>query len=93
MSRGRETKYAAHGVRLHPVPQREQFLKRDYFYPCQRCGDLWPRKQLSREPVTRLLVCKNDYDIPSVVDTRSRRLDEAHFRRFDRLGLNLEELF
>lgn len=74
------------------VPKREQFLKGDYFYPCQRCADPWPRRRLKREPVTNLLVCPNDYDMPSVQDVQNRRLLESYYQRFDRLKLNLEEL-
>lgn len=92
MSRGRETRYAAHGVRRHPVPKREQFLEKDVFYPCQRCADPWPRRKLRREPVTKLLVCPNDFDYPSVEDLRARNAADSEFNRFDRLGLNLEEI-
>ncbi len=92
MSRGIRTKYAPSEEPLIPYPPRVQLLKHDYFFPCQRCGLLWPRKQLKREEVTRLLVCPNDYDQPTVQDVQSRRLTEVYFQRFDRLGLNLEQL-
>lgn len=92
MSKGKETRYAPHGVKQYPVPRREQILDHDYFYPCQRCGDPWPRTKLLREPVTNLLVCKNDYDIPSVSDVANRQVNERFFDRFDRLGHNLDEV-
>lgn len=91
MSRGRETKYAPHGVPSVPIPDRVKVLKHDYFYPCERCGDLYPRRKLRREPVTKMLVCKNDYDIPSVHDVEESNSYERSFDRFDRLGHNIEE--
>jgi len=92
MSRGRETKFASRGHRHYTVPKREQFLDHDFFYPCQRCGDPWPRKDLLREPVTRLLVCPNDYDEPSQKDVESRLENEIRFRREDRLQKHLRGL-
>lgn len=92
MSQGRRTRFTPKPARLQPVPKREQFLDHDWFYPCQRCGDPWPRRKLRREPVTRLLVCVNDYDEPSVSDIQSRRLHEIQFRRHDRLQKRLSEL-
>ncbi|HUT61978.1 MAG TPA: hypothetical protein VNA25_29420 [Phycisphaerae bacterium] len=92
MSRGRETKFAQKGGKQYAVPRREQILDHDYFYPCQRCGDPWPRKDLRREPVTGELVCLNDYDEPSYSDIESRDQDRDRRDRGDRLRFRLQDL-
>jgi hypothetical protein len=94
MSLGIPTRYATYAAPLVPEPDRNVLLKRDFFYPCQRCFLEFPRKDLRREPVTRLLVCPNDYDLPSVEDVQSRRLESLYYDRFDRLGIggSIEDL-
>jgi hypothetical protein len=84
---GTPTRYAVYGVDQEPEPNRNRLLKRDFFFLCQRCGLEYERKRLRREPVTRLLVCPNDYDEPTVQDIQSRKLKELYFDRFDRLGI------
>ena len=66
---------------------RNRVLDHDFFFACQRCGLLYERKRLRREPVTRLLVCPNDYDEPTVQDLQVRRLERLYWDAFDRLGL------
>ncbi|HUU84692.1 MAG TPA: hypothetical protein VM243_14425 [Phycisphaerae bacterium] len=93
MSRGRETKYAPKGSRQYAVPRREQILEHDYFYPCQRCGDPWPRTDLRREKSTGELVCLNDYDAPSREDVEVQDRDRLRrLNRGDRLRRRLQDL-
>jgi hypothetical protein len=87
MSRGIPTRFAVYGTNETPIPPRNVLLVRDFFFPCQRCGFEYPRKLLSREPITRWLVCENDRDVPTVSDAESRKLTESFYDRLDRLGI------
>lgn len=68
-------------------PNRQGFLKHDYWWPCERCALVYPFKWLKRERITNMLVCPEDYDKPTVMDRQSRAIEQHALRRMDRIGM------
>lgn len=84
---GIPTRFAFYGSTNEAIPERNQLLKSDFFFPCEMCGFEWPRKKLVRDPITRLLVCPTDLDVPIPADAQMRKLQESFYDRLDRLGI------